>query len=91
MSFVIGIKIETVNPKKRDELLKALLDLVSEEEPDSTTITLSHEIKTARGKRKVQDTITFGPGEDIPHLTDFGVAKETPMEREIRLAPARTI
>lgn len=60
MAHVIGLKIETVDPKRRNEILEALCELLSDQlgGADEATLTFTREGKTPLGKRKTVGTVT---------------------------------
>jgi len=91
MSYIINLKVETVDAKRRDALMEPLFDALMEHAKgaDSATIKIEREGKTARGKRKITDTVEWMIAvEPPPLITDFGLVEERPLERELRLSGA---
>lgn len=67
MAHVIGLKIETVDPRRRNAILEAICELLSEQLGGTDEAKLSFERAevTSIGKRKVVDTVTITEHEPI--------------------------
>lgn len=91
MGHVLTFKVETDSDERRDILLDAIMSLLGiyREGSDAIVITLAQERPTARGKRKVVDTVTWDIGEPQPLLADFGI-KSTQHEMRLDDTPRAT-
>lgn len=73
--YQIGFKLETDDETRRDILLEQLIRVLELYKlgGDTVTFVLDRTRITARGKRKITDTVKWEPGEPAPTLPDFGI------------------
>lgn len=83
MAHVIGLKVETIDPRRRNELLEAITELLSDHlaGADEATLTFTREAKTSLGKRKVTDTVTISEHDPVSFADlEAGIDLSLPMD-----------